>query len=122
MATGKPVGARYRKGRSHLKLVEIDAQGIRVLNDGPMDLMRINTVSLSYNPKEGARLIAGASNAGPLRLYRISADEIHPLTWHQELKRGTVDVCFDDPEHPRHILAGERNGFLWCIRLAVTGQ
>ncbi len=107
----------YRKGRSHLKLVETDASGIRVLNGGPMDLVRINTVALSYNPKEGARLFAGASNAGPLRLYRISRDEIRPLTWYQELKHGTVDVCFDDPEHPRYILAGERNGFLWCIRL-----
>jgi hypothetical protein len=104
--------------RSTVVLCSLAGDRLRETARIPLDLPRVRSLDLAEDGDGELLLAAGAVHAAPVYVYRLDLTgriaEARPF---RVLKSGTLAVRFSSPQRPEFLLAGERNGFLWCCVL-----
>ena len=119
-ADGNLVGAAAcnQGPRSALVLFQVRENALHWLATQELDLPRVSCLDLARATAGGFSLVVGAASGRPCYLYHVAKDGSVQLERRFcLLESGAAAVRFDNPEQPHHVLAGERDGMLWCSAL-----
>jgi hypothetical protein len=124
-AEGRPViAAVYNRRRiSTVVLCSFEPEGLQEIARIPLDLPRVRSLDLSLDGEGNFLVAAGSVHATPVRIYRIDrTGQGVERRWLRVLESGASAVRFSSPVNPELLLAGERNGLLWCCDVKSTSE